>query len=57
MSNVLNKYITNWVANRTLSSGVVTVSKNPYSDEAVDVEVTIKFNGTIEVISVNITIE
>lgn len=57
MSNVLNKYIANWVANRTLSSGVVTVSKNPYSDEAVDVEVTIKFNGTIEVISVNITIE
>lgn len=57
MSNVLNKYITNWVANRTLSSGVVTVSKNPYSDEAVDVEITIKFNGTIEVISVNITIE
>ena len=38
MSNVLNKYITSWVANRTLSSGVVTVSKNPYSDEAVDVE-------------------
>lgn len=57
MSNVLNKYIANWVANRTLSSGTVTVSKNPYTNEAVDVEVTIKFNGTIEVISVNITIE
>jgi hypothetical protein len=47
----------NWIANRTLASGVVTVAKNPWSDEAVDVNLTIKFNGTIEVISVDITIE
>lgn len=57
MSNVLNRYITDWISNRTLSKGIVTVSKNPYSDEAVDVNLTIKFTGTIEVISVDITIE
>lgn len=57
LSAILNKYVTNWIANRTLASGVVTVAKNPWSDEAVDVTLTIKFNGTIEVISVDITIE
>lgn len=57
MSNVLNKYIGQWIANRTLSYGLVEVAKNPYSDEAVDVRLNIRFNGTIEVISVDITIE
>lgn len=57
MSKVLNKYVGQWVANRTLSYGEVEVAKNPYSDEAVDVRLNIRFNGTIEVISVDITIE
>lgn len=57
MSNVLNRYVTTWISNRTLASGVVTVAKNEYSDEAVDITLTIRFNGTIEVISVDITIE
>jgi hypothetical protein len=57
MSAVLNKYIGGWVANRTLATGVVNVQRNPYSDEAVDVYLTIRFNGTIEVITVDITIE
>lgn len=57
LSDVLNKYVMNWIANRTLATGIVTVAKNPWSDEAVDVTLTIRFNGTIEVISVEITIE
>lgn len=57
MSTRLNTYITNWITNRTLASGTVEVNKNPYSDEAVDIILTIRFNGTIEVISVDITIE
>ena len=57
MSNVLNKYINQWINNRTLSKGNVTVSKNPYSDEAVDIDLVIKFHGTLENIYVSITIE
>lgn len=57
MGNVLNKYMTNWVTNRTLNFALVNVNKNPYSDEAVDITLNIRFNGTIEVISVDITIE
>jgi hypothetical protein len=57
MSNVLNRYLNNWISNRTLSYAEAMVNKNPYSDEAVDVTLVIKFTGTIEVISVDITIE
>lgn len=57
MRSVLNKYITNWIANRTLSYGEVDVAKNALSDEAVDVTLNIKFTGTIEVISVKLIIE
>jgi hypothetical protein len=57
MSSVLNKYVSTWIANRTLSYGNVVVSRNEFSDEAVDVKLNIKFTGTIEVISIDITIE
>lgn len=57
MNNVLNRYMANWVANRTLSYADVIVSQNEYSTEAVDVRLTVRFNNTIEVISVDITIE
>lgn len=57
LSTVLNRYVTEWISNRTLASGVVTVEASPYSDEAVLVTLSIKFNGTIEVITVDITIE
>lgn len=57
MSSVLNKYINNWISNRTLSKGSVTVAKNAYSDEAVDVSIVVRFTGTIEYISVDITVE
>jgi hypothetical protein len=57
LRNVLNKYISEFVANRTLSYAMVDVQKNPYSEEAIDVTLNIKFTGTIEVISVALTIE
>lgn len=57
MSKVLNKYITEWISNRTLAGGSVTVSKNANNEEAVDISMNIQFTGTIEVISVDITIE
>ena len=57
MSTVLNKYITEWISNKTLSKGVITVSKDPYSDERVNVNMTVQFQGTIGIISVDITIE
>jgi hypothetical protein len=57
LSNVLNKYITEWISNRTLAKGNVTVAKNAYSDEAIDVGLNIKFNGTVEVIHVDIVVD
>lgn len=57
MENALKRYVTSWIQNRTLSLGDVQVSKNPYSDERVDVKLNIKFTGTIEIISIDITIE
>lgn len=57
MRSVLNKYITNWIANKALSYGEVDVAKNALSDEAVDVTLNIKFTGTIEVISIKLVIE
>lgn len=57
MSSVLNKYVTEWISNRTLSYGTVVVSKSSYSDEAVNVQLNIKFQGTIEVISIDIIVE
>lgn len=57
LASVLNKYVTEWISNRTLSYGLVEVSRNPYNDEAVDIRLNIKFNRTIELISVDITID
>lgn len=57
MTSRLNTYVSQWIANRTLSYGEVTVAKSSTSDEAVDVTLNIKFVGTIEVISIDIVIE
>jgi hypothetical protein len=57
MSNALNRYVGEWIQNRTLSYGLVTVQKNEFSDEKVDVILNIRFTGTIEIISIAITIE
>ena len=57
MRAALNRYIGNWLTNRTLNYASITVEPSPYSDEAVDVTLNIRFTGTIEVISVDIIIE
>ena len=57
MRNALNRYVTEWIQNRTLSLANVIVEKAPYSDERVNVNLTIKFVGIIDVISIDITIE
>lgn len=54
MSAAMNRYVTNWIANRTLSFGSVEVSADPYSDERVNAVLNIKFTGTIEVISIDL---
>jgi hypothetical protein len=57
MRAALNRYVTEWVQNRTLSFADVTVEPDEFSDERVNVTLTIRFTGTIEVISIDITIE
>lgn len=57
MRAALNRYIGNWLTNRTLNYASITVEPSPYSDEAVDVTLNIRFTGTIEVISIDIIIE
>jgi hypothetical protein len=57
LSNTLNKYMSNWVANRTLNYAVVDVRQDEYSREKVVIFLDVRFNNTIEIISVNITIE
>lgn len=53
----LSKYINNWLANRTLDKAEVDVRKNELSNEAVDVTIVIRFTDTIEVITVDLTVE
>jgi hypothetical protein len=57
MRAALNRYVTEWVQNRTLSFADVVVEPDEFSDERVNVTLTIRFTGTIEVISIDITIE
>jgi hypothetical protein len=57
MSNALNRYVNEWIQKRALSEGNVIVEKNPFSDEKVDVTLTIKFTGIIEIVSINLVIE
>ena len=57
MRAALNRYVTEWIQNRTLNFAEVTVTPNAQIDERVDVTLTIKFTGTIEIISIDITIE
>jgi hypothetical protein len=57
MSTALNRYLTEWIQNRTLSLGEVLVEADAFSAERVNVKMNIKFTGTIEIISVDIVIE
>lgn len=55
LSNVLNKYLTGWIQNRTLNTASVEVTK--ISDNAVNIALNMRFTGTIEIISLDITVE
>ncbi len=57
LRNALNRYVSEWIQNRTLSLGTVDVQKNATSDERVDVTLNIRFTGTIEIISIDIVVE
>lgn len=57
LNEALNKYITGWISNRTLSKAVVVAEKSDYSNETVIITLNIKFTDTIEVISIDITVE
>jgi hypothetical protein len=57
MTAALNKYVSGWISNRTLSLGFVEVVQDEISENALDINLNIKFVNTIEVISVSIVIE
>jgi hypothetical protein len=57
MTTALNKYVNNWISNRTLSLGIVEVVQNEVSENALDINLNIRFTNTIEVINVSIVIE
>jgi hypothetical protein len=59
--NALNTYLSNWIQNRTLSYGSVTLTDSTedqtLSDEEIEIGLTVKFTGTIEVISIGIIVQ
>lgn len=59
--NTLNSYLSEWIQNRTLSYGSITLEDSSddatLTDEQLRINLDIKFTNTIEVISVNIVIE
>lgn len=57
MRNALVRYIEQWIQNRSLEFGNVTVEKDQFLENAVNVNLVIKFAGIIDVISIDITIE
>jgi hypothetical protein len=57
MRNALTRYVNGWIQNRTLNFGTVTVEPDQFFDERVSVGLNIRFTGTIEIISIDITIE
>jgi hypothetical protein len=57
LRKVLNQYIAKYVENRTLQYAVIDVQKDPYSEGAIDVMVSIKYTNSIEVINIDLIIE
>jgi hypothetical protein len=56
LTKQVNKYLETYVEKRALAYAVVEISKSPYSEEQLDVKLNIKYNGTVEVISIDLTI-
>jgi hypothetical protein len=57
MKAEMNKYVNQWVLNRALSAGEVTVARSQLTEEEIDVTLSIKFTGTIEFISIGIDVQ
>lgn len=57
MRDNLTAYLNNWINNRTLAYGSIDVNSNAYNDNQVDISLKIRFNGVVEIIMVDITIE
>ncbi len=59
--NALNTSLANWINNRTLSYGSITLQdyteNDTLSNEELLIQLDVKFTGTIEVISIDITVE
>jgi hypothetical protein len=55
VNKTLNNYVANWVSNRTLTYGNVSVAAE--GDNALGIDLDVKFAGTIELINVRIVVE
>ena len=56
LTKQVNKYLETYVEKRALTYAFVEISKNQYSEEQLDVRLNIKYTGTVEVISIDLTI-
>jgi hypothetical protein len=57
MNSEMNKYLSGWISNKTLNLASATVAYNETSENAIDINVNIRFVNTIEVINISIVIE
>jgi hypothetical protein len=53
----LNSYVQDYIVNNTLSYASVNVEKDPTSPETLNIQLNVKFVGTIEVIKIDLTVE
>jgi hypothetical protein len=57
MNSEMNKYLSGWISKRTLNLASAVVTANSDSDNAIDININIRFVNTIEVINITIVIE
>ena len=57
LSNAIEKYMNDWVLSRALNKSIVEVYADENDDTLVHVILNIRFNGTIEIISVEINLD
>ena len=54
---IIEKYMNDWVLSRALNKSIVEVYADENDDTLVHVILNIRFNGTIEIISVEINLD
>ena len=57
LSNAIEKYMNDWVLSRALNKSIVEVYADENDDTLVHVILNVRFNGTIEIISVEINLD